>query len=131
MIKLIKLVNGEELVGDVSCSDTSSILVKNVYTVMYRFHPYSTNPTVKLVPYMMFGVNEFHQFKFEDIVNTTDARKAFSDYYEVVVEMNKEKNQSQLIDNELNIAVSLIKNNSKEEIYNSILENFEKPDNIN
>lgn len=131
MVKIIKLSLGEEIVGELISENDSSFFIKNVYVIMYRFHPFSTNPTVKLVPYMMFGVNNNFEFKKSYIVNQTDAREAFAEYYFLVVKNNTDKNQIDMIDDELRTAINLIKSNSKEEMYNSILESFQKPDSVN
>jgi len=131
MIKILKLAFGEEIVGNVIYKDSETYHLKDVYVIMYRFHPYSVNPTVKLVPYMMFGKDNTFTFKHTDITNDSEAREAFCEYYNAIVKTNEEKNQSKLIDDELKTAVGFINNNSKESMYTSILENFEKTDNVN
>ena len=128
MIKILKLCNGEEIVGELVSSSTS-INLKNPMTIVYRYHPMSTFPSVKLVKYMLFSKDEIFKFSNVDVVNVTDARESFSEYYNYVLEtLGEEANKN--IDQELKFAIQADKNN-KEKFYESILEQMPTPKNAN
>ena len=128
MIKILKLCNGEEIVGELVSSSTS-INLKNPMTIVYRYHPMSTFPSVKLVKYMLFSKDEIFKFSNVDVVNVTDARESFSEYYNYVLEtLGEEANKN--IDQELKFAIQVDKNN-KEKFYESILEQMPTPKNAN
>ena len=128
MIKIIKLSNGEEVAGEL-VSSSSNIILKNPMTIVYRFHPLSSFPTVKLVRYMLFSKDGVFKFSNIDIINVTDARDSFAEYYYHVLEaLGDQANKN--IDDELRGAIETDKNN-KEKFYESLLEQMPTPKNAN
>jgi len=129
MVKILKLNNGEEVAGEFVSSSENDVVLKRPMTIVYRFHPLSSYPSVKLVKYMIFSKEETFHFKRSDIVNDTDARKAFVEYYNHVLEFFNGK-MDDSIDDELRNAINQDKN-IKNKLYENILEQMPTPKNVN
>ncbi|NBW58201.1 hypothetical protein EBR43_10580 [bacterium] len=128
MIKILKLGNGEEIVGEYVPS-SNNVTLRKPMTIVYRFHPLSSFPTVKLVKYMLFSKDELFTFSSLDIVNLTDARESFADYYKHVVEVLGDEADKN-IDNELKEAI-IVDKTAKNKFYESLLEQMPTPKNAN
>lgn len=128
MVKILKLSNGEEIVGELVSCKGNEVSLKNPMTIVYKYHPFSSFPYVKLVKYMIFSKDEIYTFDNWYIKHITDARESFSQYYNHVIQMNSDAPQS--IDEELKNAVQSSKSD-KDELYSSLLEKFQKPDTMN
>jgi len=129
MVKILKLNNGEEVAGEFVMIKESSVILKRPMKIMYRFHPLSSYPSVKLVKYMIFSNDETFCFNQSDIVNDTHARKAFVEYYNHVLESFDGK-MDESIDEELRNAIKQDKN-MKEKFYENLLEQMPTPKNAN
>ena len=129
MVKILKLNTGEEVAGEFVTLKDNAVALKRPMTIMYRFHPLSSFPSVKLVKYMIFSEEETFYFNLSDIVNDTHARKAFVEYYNHVLESFDNK-MDESIDEELRNAVKQDKN-IKEKLYENILEQMPTPKNVN
>ena len=83
MIKIIKLTNGIEVVGDVQEMGPLFIM-KDPFQINYKYF-YGPLPSVSLAKYLMFADNAEVVFNQKDVMNTVAPRKAFADFYEVTV----------------------------------------------
>lgn len=129
MVKILKLNSGEEVAGEFVTLKEDTVILKNPMTIMYRFHPLSSYPTVKLVKYMLFSKEETFKFNRSDIVNDTYARNAFVEYYNHVLESFDGK-MEESIDQELRNAINQDKN-IKDKFYENLLEQMPTPKNVN
>ena len=129
MVKILKLNTGEEVVGEFVMLKDDSILLKRPMTIVYRFHPLSSYPSVKLVKYMIFSKEDAFEFKQSDIINNTYAREAFVEYYNHVLESFDNK-MDDSIDEELRNAIKQDKN-IKDKFYENLLEQMPTPKNVN
>lgn len=129
MIKILKLSNGEEVAGELVTSSDNVVVLKNPMTIMYKFHPLSSYPSVRLVKYMIFSKDDTFLFNRSNVVNDTDARKAFIEYYNHVLEFFDSK-LGDHIDNELRNAIDQDKD-VKNKLYENILEQMPTPKNVN
>jgi len=129
MVKILKLYNGEEVVGKFVTIKEDVIILKSPMTIVYRFHPLSSYPSVKLVKYMIFSKEDTFEFKQSDIVNNTYARNAFVEYYNHVLESFDGK-MEESIDQELRNAINQDKN-IKDKFYENLLEQMPTPKNVN
>jgi len=128
MVKIIKLSSGEEIVGE-EVSNTHSIILKNPMVIVYKYFPLSTLPNVKLVKYMMFSKENIFKFNHVDVINITEARDSFSEFYSHIIETSKESTDNN-IDVDLRLAIELDKKD-KDKFYESILEQMPTPKNAN
>lgn len=128
MIKIIKLVNGEEIVGDMTGKKQDHILLKNPMAIVYRYHPMASFPHIKLVKYMIFSKEEVLSFNKVDIINITNPRDSFVDYYLFVLSALNGSEEN--IDAELRDAVNHEKE-SKEKFYSSLLDQLPRSDKFN
>lgn len=128
MIKILKISSGEEIVGELLPSQTN-IIIKKPMVIVYRYHPMSTFPSVKLVRYMLFSKDESFKFSHVDVINITDAKESFIEYYNHVISTlgdDVDKN----IDFELREAIKADKE-IKNKFYNHLLEQMPVPENLN
>lgn len=129
MIKILKLNNGEEVAGEYVSSKNDEIILKLPMSIIYRFHPMSSFPSIKLVRYMLFSKEHLFHFDKLNVVNVTDARSSFEDYYHHVLEFLGESADHN-IDQELKNAIETDKN-LKNRVYENILEQMPTPKNAN
>ena len=129
MVKILKLNTGEEVVGEFVTMRDDAVVLKRPMTIVYRFHPLSSYPSVKLIKYMIFSNEDAFEFKQSDIINNTYAREAFVEYYNHVLESFDNK-MDDSIDEELRNAIKQDKN-MKDKFYESLLEQMPTPKNVN
>lgn len=128
MIKILKLSNGEEVVGELVDNHQTKIVLKEPMNIVYRYHPASPFPHVKLTRYMLFSSDILYEFSNMDVYNVTQARESFANYYLHVRKMTEQSGE--MLDRELNEAVQADQV-SKEEVYRSMLDQIQKPDIMN
>lgn len=129
MVKILKLNTGEEVTGEFVMLKDDSVVLKRPMTIVYRFHPLSSYPSVKLIKYMIFSKDDTFEFKQSDIINNTYAREAFVEYYNHVLESFDNK-MDDSIDEELRNAIKQDKN-TKDKFYENLLEQMPTPKNVN
>lgn len=129
MVKILKLNTGEEVTGEFVMLKDDSVVLKRPMTIVYRFHPLSSYPSVKLIKYMIFSKDDTFEFKQSDIINNTYAREAFIEYYNHVLESFDNK-MDDSIDEELRNAIKQDKN-TKDKFYENLLEQMPTPKNVN
>lgn len=128
MIKILKISSGEEIVGELIPSQTN-IIIKKPMVIVYRYHPMSTFPSVKLVKYMLFSKDENFRFSHLDVINITDPKESFIEYYLHVINcLGDEVDKN--IDSELREAIKADKQ-IKDRFYSHLLEQMPVPENLN
>ena len=129
MVRILKLNTGEEVAGEFVMVRDNAVILKRPLTIVYRFHPLSSYPSVKLIKYMIFSKEDDFEFKQTDIINNTYAREAFVEYYNHVLESFDNK-MDDSIDEELRNAIKQDKN-IKDKFYENLLEQMPTPKNVN
>lgn len=99
MIKIIKLPNGVEVIGDIVHECSSHIIMKNPLQINYKYH-LSSYPSASLSKYMMFADSDEISFDKSNIMNIVVPMDKFVLYYERVVELIKSEFDV-TVDNEL------------------------------
>lgn len=85
MTSILKLSNGLEIVGTVELNNDYGIVVDRPLQINYRYFQGSI-PSVSFVRYIMFAETQTYSFKQQDVINVVNAREAFANYYNNVVD---------------------------------------------
>ena len=128
MIRIIKLISGVEVVGELTKEDEYGIVLKFPLQINYKYYV-SSLPSVNLSKYMMFaGEDEIH-FPQSTIINIVEPRTAFEDYYaKAVAEVKSELDI--MIDRQLT-EMTEQPSYSKEELLAALLEAMPTPELVN
>lgn len=116
-VKLIKLVDGSELVGSVVQETRDYLVVERPLILHYRFY-LGGIPSVSFSRYMMFASSNSFTIQHSQVIVSVDARKAFADYYVECVE-EYYTTIEETVDEELR---SLLQSTEKEQALKKILE---------
>lgn len=114
MITIVKLSNGIEIVGNVVDSYKDIISIEKPLQINYRYFLGAT-PSVSFVRYLMFSKTNTITFNRSDIVNQTEARTSFADYYISVVDYYFDELEK-LIDAEFNSLIESATNNQEQQM---------------
>lgn len=132
MITFIKLVTGEEIIGevvDIVEGDDKMLLLKNPLKVIYQQTPRGVPNTV-VARFMVFGESENIVFNTDLIVAVSQPRKSFINYYLSALEHYKELDEE--LDDQLEYASetnsSMLDKKEKivQDIFANILHNMPK-----
>ena len=85
MVKIIKLQNNSEIIGEVISEAGDSVVVDNPFTINYIFTPKSQRPVIGLLRYLPFADQRIISFQKNHILHAVDARPSMSGYYIAVV----------------------------------------------
>jgi hypothetical protein len=100
MIKIIKLVNDHEIIGEVIDEASDHIVIGQPFSIHYMMSPKTDRPIIGLLRYMPFAKQRELSFKSRDIINSVEARDSMAGYYQTVVK-NHVKYVDDNIDQEL------------------------------
>jgi len=100
MIKIIKLVNDHEIIGEVVVESSDHIVVNQPFSIHYMMSQRTDKPIIGLLRYMPFAKSRELSFKSRDIINSVEARESMVGYYSYVV-TNHVKYVDDSIDQEL------------------------------
>ena len=100
MIKIIKLVNDHEIIGEVVTESSDHIVVNQPFSIHYMMSQKTDRPIIGLLRYMPFAKSRELSFKSRDIINSVEARDSMVGYYSYVV-TNHVKYVDDSIDQEL------------------------------
>lgn len=81
MLALIKLQNGQELIGHVKEDEASKIVLEDPLQINYRLVAAQPMPTVSVSRYMPFATNKLFSFEKKDLLHQTVPKKAMAAYY--------------------------------------------------
>ncbi len=103
MIRIYKLINGIEVVGDQTYVDPAVIIVKRPLQINYRYYT-GPSPSVSFVRYFMFGDSDQIALDRKTIVSESGARASFVDVYKQHAKFYYEE-QEKIVDKELSLSV--------------------------
>ncbi len=81
MIKIIKLVNDHEIIGEVISEGSDHLVLGQPFSIHYMMSPRSEKPIIGLLRYMPFAKDRELSFKHRDIINSVEARSSMISYY--------------------------------------------------
>jgi hypothetical protein len=86
MIKIIKLVNDHEIIGEVISEGSDHLVLGQPFSIHYMMSPKTDRPIIGLLRYMPFAKDRELSFKSRDIINSVEARESMISYYSHVVQ---------------------------------------------
>lgn len=96
MLALIKLMNGQEVIGNVKGNSPASITLEDPLQINYRLVATQPMPTVSVSRYMPFSSDHIFTFKKEDLLHVVEPKRAMAEYY-----INALQNYKTIIDNNI------------------------------
>lgn len=81
MLALIKLQNGQEVIGNVKEQLDTSITLEDPLQINYRLVAHQPMPTVSVSRYMPFSSIKEFTFDKKDLLHISEPRKAMAEYY--------------------------------------------------
>lgn len=81
MIVILKLINSQEVVGELVSSSVDSVQLKRPLMINYRYYIAGT-PSVSFARYAMFSANEIMTFQRSHVISEIEARQSFNEVYE-------------------------------------------------
>ncbi len=81
MLALLKLRNGQEVIGSVKEDLDSTILIEDPLQINYRLVSTQPMPTVSVSRYMPFAVDKTFAFDKKDLLHMVEPKPAMIDYY--------------------------------------------------
>jgi hypothetical protein len=134
MLALIKLQNGQEVIGNVKEELKTKITLEDPLQINYRLVATQPMPTVSVSRYMPFSAEHIFTFDKKDLLHIAQPRPAMADYYKHAL-YNYQEVVDESVEQELLAAAGLDKEydeESGEEItdaYRALLErmNFKGP----
>ena len=85
MIKIIKLVNDHEIIGEVVTESSDHIIINQPFSIHYMMSQRTDKPIIGLLRYMPFAKSRELSFKSRDIINSVEARDSMVGYYSYIV----------------------------------------------
>jgi len=129
MIKIIKLVNDHEIIGEVVAESSDHIVINQPFSIHYMMSQKTDRPIIGLLRYMPFAKSRELSFKSRDIINSVEARDSMAGYYSHVM-TNYIKYVDDNIDQELEQVVAEEQSTEEQaemtpaEVMASLLSNF-------
>ena len=128
MIKIIKLISGVEVAGEVTKEDEHGVVLKYPLQINYKYFV-SAYPSVNFSKYMMFASDADIHFPYSTIINIVEPRASFVEYYiNAVAEVKSELDI--MIDRQLT-GLSESSSFTKEEMLTALLEAMPTPELVN
>lgn len=125
MLSIIKLTNGDEVLGELQTETDDEYVFANPLKVIYQFRPGAPTPTVYLHKVTLFGDSKVVNFPKRHILFTAKPKKGLDKYYaEMLLELNESE---KIVEDDLLLhEYETVKENSlnKEDVYNMILESM-------
>ena len=81
MLALIKLYNGQEVIGNVKEEQDNKVVLEDPMQINYRLVATQPMPTVSVSRYMPFSMNKIFSFDKKDLLHIDQPRKAMAEYY--------------------------------------------------
>jgi len=81
MLALIKLQNGQEMIGNVLEESVAKITVEDPLQINYRLVATQPMPTVSVSRYMPFSNDTVFTFDKLDLLHVVEPKKAMAEYY--------------------------------------------------
>ncbi len=93
MLALIKLRNGQEVIGNVKEDFDNKVSIEDPLQINYRLVATQPMPTVSVSRYMPFAVEKVFTFDKKDLLHIVEPKPAMADYYKHAL-----RNYKQVID---------------------------------
>jgi hypothetical protein len=103
MIQLIKLSNGQDIIGDIVTSEEGAIFVDEPLTIIYTQKNPSSPPIIYLQRYMPFAKHSTMFIRNEHVVSVAYPLKSMEAYYRRSLK-NIQMHVDPMLDQELSIA---------------------------
>lgn len=132
MVKLIKLVNGTEVMGKLVSQDHKTIVLDNPIQINYKSMQESI-PMVSVTRYLPFADTRKTPFLMKNVLNVTGVIKGMEKFYYYSLN-NFQTNVDKMVDRELNIVTydaSKSDDETKKDVYASVLERLSTNSSIN
>lgn len=81
MLALIKLQNGQELIGNVKEEQEQTVVLEDPLQINYRLVATQPMPTVSVSRYMPFASEKVFAFEKKDLLHISKPKSAMADYY--------------------------------------------------
>jgi hypothetical protein len=81
MLALIKLQNGQELIGNVKEEQDATVTLEDPLQINYRLVSTQPMPTVSVSRYMPFSSEKVFAFDKKDLLHISKPKSAMADYY--------------------------------------------------
>ena len=81
MLALLKLQNGQEVIGNVKNVEETRLEVEDAMQINYRLVPTQPMPTVSISRYMPFASESFVVFEKKDLMHVVEPKKSMANYY--------------------------------------------------
>ena len=81
MLALLKLQNGQEVIGNVKEQHDTSITLEDPLQINYRLVAHQPMPTVSVSRYMPFASIQEFTFNKRDLMHISEPRQAMAEYY--------------------------------------------------
>jgi uncharacterized protein YdiU (UPF0061 family) len=82
MLALIKLQNGQEVIGNVKEDLKTMITLEDPLQINYRLVATQPMPTVSVSRYMPFSAEQIFTFNKKDLLHIAEPRPAMAEYYQ-------------------------------------------------
>ena len=128
MIKIIKLISGVEVAGELTKEDEYGIVLRYPLQLNYKYYM-SSYPSVNLSKYIMFAGEDDIHFPYTTIINMVDPRSAFEEYYIKAVAETKSELDIMIDRQLLDMVESTVV--TKDEMLAALLEAMPTPELVN
>lgn len=81
MLALLKLYNGQEVIGNVKEEQDNKVVLEDPMQINYRLVATQPMPTVSVSRYMPFSMDKIFSFDKKDLLHIAQPRKAMAEYY--------------------------------------------------
>lgn len=81
MLALIKLQNGQELIGNVKEEKETTVILEDPLQINYRLVATQPMPTVSVSRYMPFSSEKVFAFDKKDLLHVSEPKLAMAEYY--------------------------------------------------
>lgn len=81
MLALIKLCNGQEVIGSIKEDFDDRVSLEDPLQINYRLVATQPMPTVSVSRYMPFAINQVFTFDKKDLLHIVEPKPAMVDYY--------------------------------------------------
>ena len=125
MLRVLKLITGDEIVGNVISNDSvKGCVISNPLTITYMQSRFGNNPVIYLQRYVPFTSQEDMTIKSDHIVAVLEPVQGMEEYYETVLATIRETVDTNIVSNLMDAAETKSLK-TKGDMYRAILEGME------
>lgn len=123
MLRVLKLVTGDEIVGKIS-EVKKGVIISNPLTITYMQSRFGNNPVIYLQRYVPFTSQEDMLIEQHHIIASLEPIQGLDEYYETVLASIRETVDTNIVSNLMD-AVETKSIKTKGDMYRAILEGME------